>query len=217
MFTLTGVKPDEIDKQYEFKSNALLISENFIPCQSTKISELHSFNQTLTVVDELKNAHNARISSVFSGSIQRYCCFWDRHPLTDDTGIYCPIEKIHHPRIKNYISNINGKSYKIQDSMQPAAYQEYFVDGIFCSVECCLAYIDQQRHDPLYQNAEMHLRDIFSLSGDHKAAPHWRLLSVYGGNLSIEEFRKSFTNTLFTPDGIVYHPISFLYRENYHL
>jgi hypothetical protein len=220
-FTLTGVKPDEIDKQYGFKTlqQSLQGSETFIPCESTKISELHTFTQTLTVVDELKNVHNARVSTVLpapNASNTHLHCFWDRHPLGHDAPVYCPVEKMHAPQIKAYVSEINHKAYKIQDSMQPTAYEEYYVDGVFCSVECCLAFIDAHRTNPLYQHSEVYLREIFAL-GDQKCAPHWRLLTAYGGNLSIDDFRKSFTNTHYTPDGVVYHPLCFLYRENYHL
>ena len=130
--------------------------------------------------------------------------------------MYCPIEKRHTPQIKNYISHINGKPYKIQDSNQPEKTQEYYVDGIFCSVECCLAFIEDQHHDPMYRNAEFYLRELYAVEG-RKSAPHWRLLETYGGNMSIEEFRKSFANTAYTPDGVLYNPICFLFRENYHL
>lgn len=220
-FTLSGVKPDEIDKQYAFKHvhNSLTMSEKFIPHQSTRISDLQHFNQNITVVDELKNTHNAKISTVVP-QVNRNAnmhCFWDRHIIGEGRPIvYCPIEKRHSPQIKTYTSHINNKQYKIQDSIQPASVHEYYVDGVFCSVECCLAFIESKQHDAMYQRSEYYLREMYAL-GERRAAPHWRLLSVYGGNMSIEEFRNSFANTTYTPDGIVYHPICFLFRENYHL
>lgn len=217
IFKLPGVKPDEIDKQYAFKNvhNSLMMSEKFIPHQSTKISDLQNFSQNITVVDELKNTHNAKISMVTSN--RNIHCFWDRHPIPDQTPVvYCPIEKRHTPQIKTYMSHINGKNYKIQDSIQPALVQDYFVDGVFCSVECCLAFIESNQHDAMYQRSEYYLREMYAI-GERKSAPHWRLLSVYGGNMSIEDFRNSFANTTYTPDGILYNPICFLFRENYHL
>jgi hypothetical protein len=215
-FKLTGVNPNEIDKQY-FKINNL--AEQYIPDQSTKISELNHFqgNQNITVIDELKNTHNAKVSTIGNHSNILYC-FWDRHPMNTEKYIYCPIEKIQTPQVKTYNSHINGKPYKIQDSINlKVEYDnQYYVDGVFCSIECCLAFITENSSNPLYQYSEHYLRDIFSFD-DQKCAPHWRLLENYGGNMTIEEFRKSFTNTIYTPDGIVYNPICFLYRENYHL
>lgn len=207
-FKLSGVNPEEIDKQYNFK----ILSEQNIPQQTTKISELQHFKHTITLVDELKNSHNIKVSMIHG---QSYNCFWDRHPFTGPP-VYCPIERTHKPLVKKYTSYINGKEYKIQDSVQDTKYQEYSVDGIFCSTECCLAYIDENIHNPMYQNSEYYLKEIFSFS-EQKRAPHWRLLVPYGGNQSIEEFRKSFVNTIYIPDGIVYNPICFLFRENYHL
>ena len=220
IFKLPGVNPDDIDKQYDFKQkqnqeNSTSLSEKFIPSQSTKISELNNFKHNIILVDELKNTHNTKISTVYEHSTKLYNCFWDRHPFTTQP-IFCPIEKIQNPFIKSYVSHINGKSYKIQDSMQSSKFQEYYSDGAFCSTECCLAFIDDNKHNPIYQNSEYYLKDIFC-DIDHKKAPHWRLLIPYGGNQTIEEFRKSFVNTIYIPDGVIYNPICFLYRENYHL
>lgn len=218
VFKLSGVNPSEIDKQYFKFNNTHSLSEKYIPHQSTKISELNTFhgNQNITVVDELKNTHNARVSTVGNNPNPLYC-FWDRHPITTDKPIHCPIEKIQTPQIKTYTSHINGKPYKIQDSINlKMEYDQYYVDGAFCSIECCLAFIEENKSNPLYQYSEHYLRDIFTFN-DQKCAPHWRLLENYGGNMTIEEFRKSFTNTIYTPDGVVYNPICFLYRENYHL
>jgi hypothetical protein len=217
---LQGIKPDEIDKQYGFKVtvNSAPLAEKSIPTQSTKITELQNFNQNITYTDELKNTHNAKVSTVFE--IQQHTkklnCFWDKHPITSDKYVQCPIEKIHKPLIKNYISHINNKPYKIQDFMQESKTQEFNSDGAFCSTECCLAFIEDNKHDPIYQNSEYYLSEIYAFT-EQKKAPHWRLLIPYGGNMTIEEFRKSFSNTIYTPDGVVFNPIFLVYRENYHL
>lgn len=217
LFKLSGVQPEEVERQYNFKTNSdLSLTETFIPCQSTKITELQNFKHNITIVDELKNVHNAKISTVYNHSNRELCCFWDRHPFTGEP-IYCPVEKVQQPLIKQYVSSINGKTYKIQDSMQQPKLQEYYVDGVFCSIECCLAFIEANKFDPIYQNSEYYLREIFNNLADQKHAPSWRLLSVYGGNMTIEEYRKSFINTIYIPDGIVYNPICFLFKENYHL
>lgn len=217
LFKLSGVRPEEVERQYNFKTNSdLSLMETFIPCQSTKITELQNFKHNITIVDELKNVHNAKISTVYNHSNRELCCFWDRHPFTGEP-IYCPVEKVQQPLIKQYVSSINGKTYKIQDSMQQPKLQEYYVDGVFCSIECCLAFIEANKFDPIYQNSEYYLREIFNNLADQKHAPSWRLLSVYGGNMTIEEYRKSFINTIYIPDGIVYNPICFLFKENYHL
>lgn len=218
LFHLSGVKPDEIDKQYGFKSpHTAMLAEKYIPHQSTRISDLQHFTQNITVVDELKNAHNARVSMSQQANLSQAHCYWDRHPLpVATTPVFCPVDRKQTPRIKTYVSHINGKPYKIQDSMQLSEHHEYFVDGVFCSVECCLAFIYDQQHNPLYQQSELYLREIYTLK-DQKCAPHWRLLSAYGGNLSIEEFRNSFANTTYTPDGTIFNPLCFVFRENYHL
>ena len=227
IFKLSGVKPDEIDRQYGFATatNSVSITDKNIPSHSTKISELQNYKQNITIVDELKNSYHAKISLIQINSskpgndilgTELPHCFWDRHSFTGQP-VYCPVDRISKPKIKNYISHVNGKQYKIQDSMQRNTSEEEFsVDGVFCSVECCLAFIEDNQHDPLYQYSEYYLRDLYPKS-ERKCAPHWRLLKSYGGNMSIEEFRKSFINTVYSLDGVIYHPICFLYKENYHL
>lgn len=231
IFKLPGVKPDEIDRQYGFATatNSVSITDKNIPSHSTKISELQNYKQNVTIVDELKNSYHAKISLIQIGgggpgkSISGNelgndlpHCFWDRHPFATEP-VYCPVNRVSKPKIKNYTSHVNGKQYKIQDSMQKVdSDQEFSVDGTFCSVECCLAFIEDQQHDPLYQYSEYYLRDIYPFS-ERKCAPHWRLLKPYGGNMSIEEFRKSFVNTVYSLEGVIYHPVCFLYKENYHL
>lgn len=222
VFKLPGVKPDEVDRQYGFttSTNSVSITDKNIPSHSTKISELQNYKQNVTIIDELKNAHNAKVSIIQMNGKSTptnavFHCFWDRHPFSHDP-IFCPIEKISKPLIKNYISHVNGKQYKIQDSMQRIGDLEYNVDGTFCSIECCLAFIEDNQHNPIYQNSEYYLRDLYSFS-EQKSAPHWRLLDNYGGNMPIMEFRKSFVNTIYSPEGVIYNPICFLFRENYHL
>jgi hypothetical protein len=213
-FKLPNVIPEEIDKQFGFSATETKAQE---PVESTKITDLKQFNQNITRVDELKNIHNVKISSTLKGV---KCCFWDRHEFdSEERVVYCPVEHLQKPKMKNYTSFINGKYYKIQDSIQPedeTTIREYYTDGIFCSIECALAFVKDNAHNPMYTYSENYLRELYSYTGN-QIAPHWRLLKKYGGNLSIEEFRKSFINTTYALDGIVFNPVFFLFKENYHL
>lgn len=217
-FRLKNIRSEEIDKQYGFdSSNVIYITDNVIPPQTTKITELKN---NIILMDELKSSYNARVSMIHTSKDKRYNCFWDRHPIVSGTEIYCPIERINDPKIKTYTSHINGKQYKIQDSIQlykdKEVYKNYYIDGIFCSTECCLAFIEDNKHNPLYQYSEFLLRDLYNLDST-RVAPHWRLLIEYGGNQTIEEFRKSFINITYSMDGVSFHPMSFIFKETYHL
>lgn len=220
-FKLNNIKPDEIDKQYGFNitDNAISITEKFIPIQSTKIIELKQNNQNISLMDELKTSYNAKVSLLSTDKKKIYNCYWDKHPIdNNDNIVYCPIEKINKPNIKTYISHINGKQYKIQDSINcNNEYKGYYTDGVFCGTECCLAFIRDNGHNSIYQYSELYLKELYPNVDINRIAPHWRILQPYGGNTTIEDFRKSFINITYTLDGVSFHPISFVFKESYHL
>ena len=71
-------------------------------------------------------------------------------------------------------------------------------DGIFCSFNCCLSFIKSNEYNSVYNLSEnlLHLMyyKFFNKNDKLTEAPSWRLLRQYGGNLSIEDFRKNFNN-----------------------
>ena len=103
-------------------------------------------------------------------------------------------------------------------------YNDYYeTDGVFCSFNCCKSWINDNKTLPLYQQSTMLLSRIFSHVYSTKninitCAPHWRMLKVYGGNLSITKFRDSFFKVEYKSHGIVkkmppFISIGVLYEE----
>ena len=89
----------------------------------------------------------------------------------------------------------------------------FIVDGLFCSFNCCMAYLKDRAHEEFYKKSEsllyaMYNKTFGNLNHHIASAPDWRLLSAYGGPLSIDEFRDSFSNIKFTDinDYIVHTP-----------
>lgn len=68
---------------------------------------------------------------------------------------------------------------------------EFHVYGVFCSLECCKAYI---MRCPLYEREQhMHIfhkmcRDVYGVD-EVTAAPHMEMLQMFGGPYTIDEFR----------------------------
>jgi len=76
-----------------------------------------------------------------------------------------------------------------------------------------MAYLKDRSHEEFYKKSEsllyaMYNKTFGDLNHNIAAAPDWRLLSAYGGPLSIDEFRESFSNIKFTDinDYIVHTP-----------
>jgi hypothetical protein len=75
----------------------------------------------------------------------------------------------------------------------------YLGEGIFCSFECMMAYIDTNRHDPLFKKSGYYTRQLYSqmfgiplMKVKIKKAPSWKILKIKGmGNVEIDEYRQS--------------------------
>jgi hypothetical protein len=70
----------------------------------------------------------------------------------------------------------------------------YETDGVFCSPECCLAFINNEKSKAggsKYIDSERLLHSMLGLTQRILPANHYRLLESYGGKLTIEQFRNN--------------------------
>jgi hypothetical protein len=188
-----------------------------------------------------------------------YNCYWCHHPFTSyPIGcpikyVSNKATKKYHSEITKdtYIikENITSKkTNKIQNTTKYTPFnfflfnetnlgynldikeeQYFYTDGIFCSFNCCKAFIKDNKHNRLYNYSEIlltklfnHIMKVENNSNDLEnlkisPAPHWRLLQVYGGHLSINKFRENFNKVTYNFHGIInkdiFKPIGHLYEE----
>ena len=146
-------------------------------------------------------------------------CFWDRYPF-EGPIFRIPIRKVYVGEKRTYTSNINGNVYTIRDKLNTDKFY-YETDGHFCSPECRLAFLeDEERRAPqnaLYANS--HELIMAEIGEDVRAAPHWKILAVYGGTKSIDEFRASFSRKEYVLEEVMsgFCPYLFRFKESYHL
>jgi hypothetical protein len=167
-----------------------------------------------------------------SVSSLRYNCYWDRHPF-DTVPLGCPIKYIHSNVVKSYHSEISKDIYTIKENItrkkrlqirrkrqkneddtdtttttlsRVLQHKEYYLtDGIFCSFNCCKAFIEDNKHIRLYDNSlnllvKMYYDMFKHIQPSHKnmnivSAPHWRILIQYGGIKTISQFRNNFNKS----------------------
>ena len=70
----------------------------------------------------------------------------------------------------------------------------YETDGVFCSPECCLAFVNNEKSKAggsKYIDSERLLHSMLGLTQRILPANHYRLLKQYGGKLTIEQFRNN--------------------------
>jgi len=186
--------------------------------------------KTYSYLDESKQIHNCIMTMYDLASEDRLpmrtcmSCFWCRAPF-DTPPVGCPLKYVPAKLSKKYHSQITKDVYCITDNVTADKlgsaediaksqvsefnlakdHDEYFVvDGVFCSVNCCNAYIDQNKANQKFSASPYLLYRMYERlfgeqppGGKLPCAPHWRLLQVYGGSLTIEEFRNGFSSVEF--------------------
>jgi hypothetical protein len=213
-FVLKNIDPVELNTKYNFTNDTRKCPDNKTRLLDLQIQNRH--DKHFSFLDESKKDHQCVVTmknmigddTLPTSTLVH--CFWCRHGFTYKP-IGCPVEYIPHRMIKKYHSEITKDVYVLRENvtssqlknMQPSdskiQVQErdyYLMDGLFCSFNCCLAFIRDNRF-PLYHNSETYLNkiyfDIFGVdSAPLMAAPSWRLLKNYGGHMTIEEFRFNF-------------------------
>ena len=248
-FTLKNVNTEKVDTKYGITIISNIETNIERPNNTTNLTELTDISNSLEIVsflDETKRLYQCNVSMIDFATKQNckflsYNCFWCRHSF-NTTPIGCPIKYISTNVVKSYYSEISKDTYTIKenvskmkkkiisDTVDSTKYsldineKEYYeTDGIFCSFNCCKAYIKDNKHNILYENSENLLVKLYN--DIHKcpdpnivinAAPSWRLLREYGGHLSIQQFRENFNKSMFIYDGIVkniFKPIGTLFEE----
>lgn len=170
-----------------------------------KIKNNHGIetNEKIKIYDEIK--HIKELWAYSSNTNHKIRCFWDHHTF-DSIGILCPLS--YRPKqvakkgqtdlkttftIKENVPKSKDTS-TLDQSIIEVTDAYYEVDGVFCSPECCLAFIRDAKSKvggSKYSESERLLHFMLGLTSSISPANSFRLLKEYGGNLTIEQFRKN--------------------------
>jgi len=175
----------------------------------THVDDINQHKQKTTFyIDDESSCRIIMLDMTNKKEIQSTFCFWDKHPF-DTYPIGCPIRYVSPVIQKTVYSEITKERYdfrqsitrfhetKSDDIINECGYYE--VDGVFCSGNCVLAYIQSQRNNPLYIHSKsllykMYLEQTEQTDATLIPAGDWRLLKVFGGFLDIHTFRENFNN-----------------------
>ena len=217
--------------------------------------ELVSLNKNITSLDSLIFLDESRkihkcVLSIPDFTNKNACCFWDRHPIGDITPIGCPLKYMPSVISRVFFSEITKEKFVVKEStvknqqisteieITKDSDEYYETDGLFCGPECVLAFILDNKKNPIYFDSENLLRRIYSTSSNSTSsnsnssnstssnstssnselhpAPHWRILSAYGGTLTIESFRENFNRVDYENRGFYkpfFKPLAIAYEE----
>lgn len=245
VFTLKNINTEKVDQQFGISMVSNINTVNTLPHNSTKISDLSLTRNTpeiISFIDEAKKTHKCSISMVdlesskeFQTTDNVYNCFWCRHKISSTVlAIGCPIKYVPSQILKTYYSEISRDNYTIKENITVKKAETmleknnsllalhtrnyYLTDGIYCSFNCCMSFIQDNKHNSLYSMSEMLLlkmyHDIYpTIVVSIDEAPHWRKLLEYGGDLTIEKFRESFNKIEHKPHGIMFKSCGMLFEE----
>jgi len=227
IFILKSIDIKYIEKKYGIHQISN-INTSTSSINITKISDLASTHvpETYSFLDDAKKLHKCNISMIDFKSTNEfdksssYHCFWDRHLIPSHISpIGCPIKYIHSQASKSYFSEISKDNYTIKENITSSKNVDlsivdiidknyYITDGIFCSFNCCMAFLLDNKSSSFYNQSEMLLfklyHDIFSnYPSLIESAPHWRNLLEYGGYLTIDTFRNNFNKVEYINHGVI--------------
>jgi hypothetical protein len=216
-FTLKGVDIEKVNKLYNLSivSNIDKQVENL----GTKISDLKlsKDSETITFLDKTKRSKDCVVTMLnyvkneTLPETTNVCCFWCRHSFSS-LPLGCPLRYVPSKIEKFYNSEITKEDYSLNENITNYTKNNlkkesnitdsyYEIDGIFCSFNCCLAFIQENKLNPAYSQSRNLLVKLYSeMTGKTdiiEPAPSWRLLKAYGGNLDISEFRRSFNKVTY--------------------
>jgi hypothetical protein len=151
----------------------------------------HTFRDKNNCVILIHTTNNQSLKSLPSFKPR---CFWCMQDLSFNTDTHVPLPT------------------KVQRLVTPeTTYYDFDADGMCCSFECGLAFLRHFKEGGgvvrSYNNEtrEIVLQTLYRLC--HPEAPDFRLLSCYGGTMTIDEFRLS--KSLFVPlPNILIRPVS---------
>ena len=214
-FNAMDSKGSDLNDSYHSQMNSIIAPENNLPGTNDALTRNNAYNylndngtdddgdddddnnnstkDILKKLNHLKTSfHRSDVFQAIGAAPRRSCCFWDTCEF-DTPPIYLP----------KSISNNGG----------------YVVYACFCSPECALAYLMNERIDTSvkFERCQMLNAMHGKVTVSIKPAPNPQyILSKFYGNLSIQEYRK-----LFKSEQIVYvvskpltHILPEIYEEN---
>lgn len=209
-FTLKNISVELILK----KHNMFQPTKNVKPLQKTFLSNTSvKHPSVISFLDETNHEKQCQFNfaNLTTTENKKYRCYWCRHDI-QHSPIGVPIKFVYNEKIKSYHSELNNIVYTIYESSieNPEKNEKknvsfvkknyYVVSDLCCSWNCAMALIHDERSNSKYRFSSMLLYQMYKqINGLHpdqnvviKPAPHWKLLSVHGGPLTIDMFRSKF-------------------------
>ena len=228
-FRLKNIDLIKINARYGLSvSNNIPNDSHIHPSNTTDLNQLEGVGSknsppTIKFMDETKRVLTCTLSSIDFDKGDRFCG-WCKHCF-DSTPLGCPIEILPDIEETTYLSTISKNTYTIR-AKEIKSDIVYLTDGMFCSINCVHAWIDNNSMNEMYSDSMDLLVKMWNnlkpFSGKGHvipcAAPDWRILTRFGGYISIRSFREDFEKIAYEHRGtnrqnVLFCPISRCFEE----
>lgn len=210
-FILTGVYLSNFVKETSLNTNVITgdISEENVTTVERDLDDLNEL-YTTNVNDIIKEKSKKYITYIDpnKSKIKLWCSMYDIVqqiflPLTTEVPCWwcreefktMPIGIPLHYHVKNTKNQAKFQNL-FSGNEEYNTIEDFFeTEGVFCSFPCCKAFIIENS-PKCYSNSTTLLTllyyKIYGKLINIEQAPSWKILTKWGGHLSIEEFRSSF-------------------------
>lgn len=161
------------------------------------MKEQKKFEPTIPKLSDLSSKNGPKIVCNFVSTSNLHC-WWCRHKISSDVQVLgCPIK---------YANDM------------------FTCEGAFCSFNCMKAFIEDINNCNVKYRESTGLILLMYSKCFHtqisystiSCAPHWSLLSDYGGNMSIEQFQHEFQRIqYYGPSGSLFRDITKINKNAY--
>ena len=237
-FFLKGFLPEKTDLKYGLSIVSNIDKNQFVQEKKTDIKEILDKKEDVIVsfIDDKNDNCLITMLDLLNGPLPLktdISCFWCKHSF-QTRPLGCPVKFINNRIEKSYTSQITKDKYFMKENITKTKLQKisdqvlidiklsenehYLTDGVFCSFNCIIAFIEDNSHDFFYSESKTLTYSIYKEYMNKtltkiKKAPHWRLLQNFGGPLTIEMFRETFNKVEYEECSFHMKTLSKIFKE----
>jgi hypothetical protein len=137
-----------------------------------------------------------------------YKCFWCTDLIEEGTPVGCPLSIVKHQELT--LNTSNDLAYNLTTELPASA--EFLTEYLFCSFNCCKAFINLNQAKPKYKDSNRLLHLMYLYNNTQPSllkqvqiapAPCKSLKIEYGGHLTTAQYKNSFCKDLYHDLGVI--------------
>ena len=181
----------------------------------TSLAHVQAKSVSISYVNMTKKSIQCTQSTPVFDDKRTYHCMWCTFAIKSNP-IGCPIKKVPTYKMKVITETTTPKIERVKSE------PKYVTHGVFCTVNCAKAFINEHARDPMYRHSVRLLAFMYrDMTGETDPivihpAPHYLNLSIFGGEMSEAQFKQSVDKISYIEAGkIVMIPITTLFENNH--